>query len=83
MNNKSINKIYINFDPSKYENFKKIFNKFKKKKKVIFVYKYKFKKLIELMNNCSFVIGNESGPICIGAALKKKCIKYLLSKTHE
>ena len=23
------------------------------------------------MNNCLFVIGNESGPICIGAAIKK------------
>ena len=83
LNNKSINKIYINFDLSKYKNFKKILNKFKKKEQVIFVYKYKFKKLIKLMNNCLFVIGNESGPICIGAALKKKNTKHLLSKTHK
>ena len=26
------------------------------------------------MNNCSFVLGNESGPICIGAALRKKVL---------
>ncbi len=80
LNNKSINKIYINFDPSKYKNFKKILNKFKKKEQVIFVYKYKFKKLIKLMNNCLFVIGNESGPICIGAALKKKVLSIYYPK---
>ena len=80
LNNKSINKIYINFDPSKFENFKKIVNKFKKEEQVVFVYKCKFKKLIELMNNCLFVIGNESGPICIGAALKKKVLSIYYPK---
>ena len=33
------------------------------------------------MNNCSYIIGNESEKICIGAAFLKKCFQYLLSKT--
>ena len=32
------------------------------------------------MNNCSFVIGNESGPICIGAALKKNVLSIYYPK---
>lgn len=80
LENKSINKVYINFDPSKYKNFQEICSVFKRKKKIIFVYKYKFKKLIQLMNNCLFVIGNESGPICIGAALRKRVISIYYPK---
>ena len=80
LENKSINKVYINFDPSKYKNFKKIIRIFKKKKTIIFIYKYKFKKLIQTMNSSLFVIGNESGPICIGAALRKKVISIYYPK---
>tara|TARA_B100001121_G_scaffold302437_1_gene315050 strand:- start:228 stop:1115 length:888 start_codon:yes stop_codon:yes gene_type:complete len=80
LENKSINKVYINFDPSKYKNFKKIIHIFKKKKTIIFIYKYKFKKLIQTMNSSLFVIGNESGPICIGAALRKKVISIYYPK---
>ena len=28
------------------------------------------------INSCSVIIGNESGPICLGASLKKKFILY-------
>ena len=66
--------IYINFDPSKIKSFKKILNEFKINKKVIFTHSVNFDKLILIMNNCSFVLGNESGPICIGAALRKKVL---------
>ena len=74
------NKIYINFDPSKTKTFKTIINIFKNEKKVNFTYLVKFDELIKIMNNCSHVIGNESGPICIGAALKKKVLSIYYPK---
>lgn len=72
--------IYINFDPSKIKSFKKILNEFKIYKKVIFTYGINFDKLILIMNNCSFILGNESGPICIGAALRKKVLSIYYPK---
>ena len=77
---KSTNKIFINFDPSKVKAFKKILDLFKNEKKIFFTYKSNFNKLISIMNNCSLVIGNESGPICIGAALKKKVFSIYYPK---
>ncbi len=74
LKNKTINNIYINFDPSKIKAFKNVIDVFKDKKKIIFTYSVKFDNLIKIMNYCSFVIGNESGPICIGAALRKKVL---------
>ena len=32
------------------------------------------------MNNCLFVVGNESGPICIGASLKKNVLSIYYPK---
>ncbi len=77
---KLIKNIYVNFDPSKIKAFKKILNKFKNLKKVYFTYSTNFDKLITLMNNCAYVIGNESGPICIGAALKKNVLSIYYPK---
>lgn len=77
---KSTNKIFINFDPSKVKAFKKILDLFKNERKIFFTYKSNFNKLISIMNNCSLVIGNESGPICIGAALKKKIFSIYYPK---
>ena len=49
-------------------------------KKIIFTYSTEFNKLILIMNSCSFIIGNESGPICIGAALKKNVLSIYYPK---
>ena len=67
-------RIYINFDPSKTNTFKKVINQFKNKKKIIFTYLKKFDELMQIMNNCNYIVGNESGPICIGAALRKNVL---------
>ena len=77
---KFINKIYINFDPSKLKAFKNILNTFKKEKKIIFTHSLKFNQIITIMKNCTYIIGNESGPICIGAALKKKVLSIYYPK---
>ena len=77
---KPIDKIFINFDPSKVKTFKKILNLFKNEKKIFFTYSLNFDDLITIMNDCSLIIGNESGPICIGAALKKKVVSIYYPK---
>ena len=77
---KFINKIYINFDPSKLKAFKNILNTFKEEKKIIFTHSLKFNQIITIMKNCTYIIGNESGPICIGAALKKKVLSIYYPK---
>ena len=80
LKNRSINNIYINFDPSKIKTFINVINIFSKQKKIFFTYSTKFNELIKIMNNCSFIIGNESGPICIGAALKKNVLSIYYPK---
>lgn len=67
-------KIYINFSPNNKNLFLKTINEFKSKKNVIFTYKKKFDEVVNIINNCKYIIGNESGPSCIGAALNKKVI---------
>ena len=47
---KFINKIYINFDPSKIKAFKKVLKIFQNQKKIIFTYSTKFDELIKIMN---------------------------------
>ena len=40
-----------------------------------------FKSILEIIRNCNYVIGNESGPICLGAALRKKVLSIYNPKT--
>ena len=68
---KKIKKIYINFSPNKKNEFQKILKKFSKNKKICFTYKEKFEKIITMINNCSYIVGNESGPACLGASMGK------------
>ena len=68
---KKIKKIYINFSPNKKTEFQKILKKFSKNKKICFTYKEKFEKIITMINNCSYVVGKEAGPACLGASMGK------------
>ena len=68
---KKIKKIYVNFSPNKKNEFQKILKKFSKNKKIYFTYREKFEKIITIINNCSYVVGNESGPACLGASMGK------------
>ena len=65
-------KIYFNFSPSKKYFLDMIPELIKNDKNFIFVYQKSITELIEIINSCSIIIGNESGPICLGASLKKK-----------
>ena len=67
-------KLFINFSPRNKEKFNLVLNKFKNKSNIIFTYKKNFNKILQIIQECNYIIGNESGPICIGAALRKKVL---------
>ncbi len=66
------NKIYINFSPNKKFLLKNFPSKIKRSKNIQFTHKYKISEIINIINTCDVVIGNETGPICLGSALQKK-----------
>ena len=51
-----------------------VLNKYKNKSNIIFTYKKNFNKVLQIVQKCNYIIGNESGPICVGAALQKKVL---------
>ena len=65
-------KIFFNFSPDKKYFLNKIPELIKHDNNCTFVYQKSITELIEIINSCSVIIGNESGPICLGASLKKK-----------
>jgi len=67
-------KLFINFSPKNKEKFNLILNKFKNKSNIIFTYKKDFNKVLQILQKCNYIVGNESGPICVGAALRKKVL---------
>ena len=73
-------KIFINFSPSKFEYFNAHLNEFFNNNKITLIYKKNITEIIEIINFCDVVIGNESGPICLGASLKKEVHSIYLPK---
>ena len=65
-------KIFFNFSPDKKYFLNKIPELIKHDNNCTFVYQKSITELIEIINSCSVIIGNESGPIWLGASLKKK-----------
>ena len=65
-------KVYFNFSPTKKYFLDKIPKLIKDNNNCIFVYQKNITELIKIIRSCSVIIGNESGPICLGASLKKK-----------
>jgi len=72
--------IFLNFSPKNFLIKKMIFKKDFKKKNVVLLYKENISNLINIINNSDIIIGNESGPICIAASLKKKTISLISNK---
>ena len=65
-------KIFINFSPKNVKMKSNFSLPIKNNKNIIFTHKEKINKIIKLINECDVIVGNESGPICIGASLNKK-----------
>ena len=76
-------KVFINKSPNNFKFFKNDLNKYVDKSNIIFTSKFSVTKLIKILSNCKIIIGNESGPICIGAALNKKVISIYTEKTTK
>ena len=65
------NKLYINFSPNK-KYFLSYFSKeIRNSKNIRFTHKNKISEIINIIHSCDVIIGNETGPICLGSALKK------------
>ena len=75
--------VFINTSPNNFKFFKNYLNKYVDKNNIIFTSKFSVTKLIKILSNCKIIIGNESGPICIGAALNKKVISIYTEKTTK
>jgi len=73
--------IFINTSPNNLKFFKKDLNKFFYKNNIVITSKFSIIKLIKILSNCKLIIGNESGPVCIGASLNKKVISIYSEKT--
>jgi len=66
------NKIFVNFSPNKKYFFRFFPKEIKESKNVEFTYNRKILDIIKIINSSDVVIGNESGPVCLGSSLKKK-----------
>jgi len=65
-------KIFINFSPSKLYFLDQIPKKIINSNKIKFTHNENILEIMNIINSCTFVIGNETGPICLGASLKKE-----------
>ena len=64
--------VFVNFSPKKLY-FLKFFNEnLLNSKNLIFTHTETISRIIQIIQSCDIVIGNESGPVCLGASLKKK-----------
>lgn len=64
-------KIFLNFSPNK-KYFLNFFLKNKIKiKNIVFTHNKDISEIIEIIKGCKIIIGNESGPVCLGASYKK------------
>ena len=66
------NKIYINFSPKKKYFLKYFPSELIKSKNIEFTYKKRISEIIDIIYSCDVVIGNETGPICLGSSLEKQ-----------
>ena len=65
-------KIFINFSPSKTHFLKKIPKEIINSNKILFCHEKTILEIIDIIKSCKFIVGNETGPICLGASLKKE-----------
>ena len=47
---------------------------------VILTYQFKFNKILEILQSCEIIVGNESGLICLGLSYDKKVISIYNEK---
>ena len=65
-------KIYINFSPTKLYFLDLLPKEITNSKNIFFTNKNTIYEIMQVINFCDCIIGNESGPVCLGASLKKE-----------
>ena len=65
-------KIFINFSPHKSYFLEQIPKEIVNSNKVSFTQNKSISEIMNIINSCKFIVGNETGPICLGASLKKE-----------
>ena len=65
-------KIFINFSPSKPFFLDLLPKEIISSEKVILTNEKTISEIIEILNSCEYIVSNESGPVCLGASLKKE-----------
>jgi len=65
-------KIFINFSPFKLHFLEKIPKKIIDSNKILLTHNKNILEIINIIKSCKFIVGNETGPICLGASLKKE-----------
>ncbi len=66
------NNVFVNFAPNKKYFLKYFSHNLIHSKKITFTYKKKISEIIKIISQSDVIIGNESGPVCLGSSLKKK-----------
>jgi ADP-heptose:LPS heptosyltransferase len=69
---KKDHKIFLNFSPNKKEILKFFLDRKIFFKNIVFTHKKNISQIIEIIKKCQYVVGNESGPVCLGASFRKK-----------
>ena len=64
--------VYINFSPSKLHFLKLLPKEIINSNKVTLTHNKTISEIIQIINYCDSVVGNESGPICLAASFKKE-----------
>ena len=65
-------KLYINFSPGKLDFLTLLPKEIVNSDKITLTYNKSISEIIQIINLCDFVVGNESGPICLAASYKKE-----------
>ena len=69
---KKDHKIFLNFSPNKKEILKFFLDRKIFFKNIVFTHKKNISQIIEIIKKCQYVVGNESGPVCLGSSFRKK-----------
>ena len=67
-------RIFINFSPKNISFIEKIPENILNNSNITLTYQFEFNKVLEILQSCQIVVGNESGLICLGLSYGKKVI---------
>ncbi len=67
-------RLFINFSPNNMSLIKELPENILNDTNITLTYQFEFNKVLEILQSCQIVVGNESGLICLGLSYEKKVI---------